>query len=54
MLPIPPVVHMGRYGPWSITKEDLVEVWSYRAGISVTALGEAKCSLFFLVLAVTP
>lgn len=32
------MVHMGRYGPWSITKEDLVEVWSYRAGISVTAL----------------
>ncbi len=38
---------MGRYGPWSITKEDLIEVWSYRAGISVTALGEVQLSVLF-------
>lgn len=32
-------VYQGRFGPWRIEQQDVVEVWGYRAGLSVAALG---------------
>uniref|UniRef100_A0A7S0RZ94 Uncharacterized protein n=1 Tax=Chlamydomonas leiostraca TaxID=1034604 RepID=A0A7S0RZ94_9CHLO len=31
-------VYQGRFGAWRIEQEDIVEVWGYRAGISVAAV----------------
>jgi uncharacterized integral membrane protein len=36
------VVYQGSYGPWSIEQEDLEQVYGYRAGLSVAALGELR------------
>jgi hypothetical protein len=32
-------VYQGHYGPWSIEREDVAEVWSYRIGLSATVAG---------------
>lgn len=37
-------VYYGRYGPWSVEREDLVEVWGYRAGLSAAALSALAAS----------
>lgn len=37
---VPAVVYQGVYGAWSIDDADLVEVWTYRVGITFAASGK--------------
>eukprot|EP00877_Chromochloris_zofingiensis_P009381 jgi/Chrzof1/4697/Cz14g23070.t1 len=34
-------VYAGMYGPWRIEREDLIEVWGYRAGITAAMTGRS-------------
>jgi uncharacterized integral membrane protein len=37
-------IYQGSYGPWSIEQADILEVYGYRAGLSVATLGFLWCS----------
>ncbi len=39
------MVYQGAYGPWSVEREDELEVAGYRAGISITALAATAVAL---------
>lgn len=43
------VYYQGVYGPWKVDQQDLVEVWSYRVGLSVAATAYVSVGLYGLL-----